>query len=288
MNYNENNQHRNDEFLKYELKGRALGAFKDPAGYYLAACFHVSFLLFVISAALCLLSLFFIIPAAVILAWSLKTLAIIVRHQNGSYFVALIVGIITIPFAITGSLWFLFGGASNTRVQQKGAVAQYREAAEQGDAEAQLCLGACYYAGKGVEKNLAEAVKWLRKAAEQGHAMAQYRLGDCYEFGESVARDIAEAIKWYRRSAEQGHAEAQCMLGCHYADGDGVEENLTEAVNWYRKAAEQGDVNAQCSLGLYLYAGKGVEKDVAEAMKWLKKAAVQGNAQAKQAVRQLS
>ncbi len=41
-------------------------------------------------------------------------------------------------------------------------------AAEQGDAQAQLNLGVCYWNGNGVAKDYAEAVKWFRKAAEQG------------------------------------------------------------------------------------------------------------------------
>ena len=51
-------------------------------------------------------------------------------------------------------------------------------AAEQGDADAQNNLGACYYHGQGVAKDYAEAVKWYNKAAEQGDAEALKRLKD--------------------------------------------------------------------------------------------------------------
>lgn len=40
--------------------------------------------------------------------------------------------------------------------------------ANAGDASAQNELGICYAKGKGVTKNLNEAIKWYRKAAEQG------------------------------------------------------------------------------------------------------------------------
>jgi len=56
------------------------------------------------------------------------------------------------------------------------AAEQYREAAEEGDAEAMINLGWCYRYGQGVEQDEKEAVKWYRKAAEQGNANAARNL----------------------------------------------------------------------------------------------------------------
>ena len=91
-------------------------------------------------------------------------------------------------------------------------VANIRNAAEQGDANAQRELGCCYENGEGVPKNMAEAVKWYRKAAEQGDSQAQFCLGFCYDSGNGVSKDIGEAVKWYRKAADQGNASAQCAL----------------------------------------------------------------------------
>ena len=88
----------------------------------------------------------------------------------------------------------------------------YREAAEQGDAEAQHNLGGCYYLGKGVPQDDTEAVKWFSKAAEQGDAEAQFTLGVCYGLGKGVLRDYTEAVKWYRKAAAQGHSSARTIL----------------------------------------------------------------------------
>ena len=160
------------------------------------------------------------------------------------------------------------------------AVKWWRKAAEQGDAQAQFNLGVCYANGDGVEKNPTEAVKWYRKAAEQGFAQAQFNLGVCYANGDGVEKNLSEAVKWYRKAAEQGYAQAQCYLGFCYAFGKGVEKNPTEAVKWYRKAAEQGDAQAQFNLGNCYAFGKGVEKNLSEAVKWYRKAAEQGHAKA--------
>jgi TPR repeat protein len=159
-------------------------------------------------------------------------------------------------------------------------VAQLREAAAQGLAQAQYDLGRCYRDGTGVRKDALEAVKWYRKAAEQGHAEAQHDLGRCYLFGQGVPKDEAEGVKWWRKAAEQGYAWAQYNLGIWYQFGQGVRVDEAEAVKWYRKAAEQGHAMAQYKLGVCYHFGRGVPVDDLEAVKWYRKAAEQGLADA--------
>ncbi len=48
--------------------------------------------------------------------------------------------------------------------------------AGQGHSEEQFELGMIYYNGEGVPRDDAEALKWFREAAEQGHAEAQFNL----------------------------------------------------------------------------------------------------------------
>ncbi len=156
----------------------------------------------------------------------------------------------------------------------------FRKAAEQGRAEAQHNLSVMYHEGKGVPQDYAEAVRWSRKAAEQGLADAQYNLGLMYAFGQGVPQDYAQAVRWYRKAAEQGQAAAQTSLGAMYANGYGVTQDHAEAVRWFRKAAEQGRAEAQYNLGFTYDFGRGVPRDNAEAVRWYRKAAEQGNARA--------
>ena len=51
-------------------------------------------------------------------------------------------------------------------------------------------------------KDYVEAVKWYRQAAEQGHAEAQYNLGCGYANGQGVARDKVEAYAWFSMAAK--------------------------------------------------------------------------------------
>jgi TPR repeat protein len=123
----------------------------------------------------------------------------------------------------------------------------------------------------------AEEVAEWRKAAERGDAVAQYSLGFCYHKGEGMAKDDVEAVKWYRKAAEQGYAVAQYSLGCRYDKGDGVLQDYVEAVKWYRKAAEQGFASAQYNLATSYRTGQGVVKDDVEAYKWYNLAAASGH-----------
>jgi TPR repeat protein len=159
-------------------------------------------------------------------------------------------------------------------------LADVRANAEKGDAVVQFNLGCCYYYGKGVAKDHAEAVKWFRKAAEQNHAQAQYNMGVCHATGQGLAKDMVEAAKWYGKAAEQNHAEAQYWLGVCYANGQGVPKNEAEAIKWYRKAAEQNHATAQNALKAYSVNGQGVVKDEVEAVNWHRKAAERGNSDA--------
>jgi len=88
---------------------------------------------------------------------------------------------------------------------------QFRKAAEQGNAEAQLQLGGIYYYANGVTRDVAEAAKWYRLAAEQGYAEAQHGLGDCYYNGKGVPQDEVLAYMWYNLAAASGFETAKSL-----------------------------------------------------------------------------
>ena len=80
----------------------------------------------------------------------------------------------------------------------------------------------------------------LVRSAEQGDASAQVSLGAMYADGRGVPQDGAAAVAWYCRAAEQGHASAQVSLGAMYADGgSGVPQNLVEGHTWLNLAASR-------------------------------------------------
>ncbi len=170
-----------------------------------------------------------------------------------------------------------------------GAVALYRQAAEQGHVRAQLSLGNIHSKGSSsVPRDDAEAARWYRKAAEQGDAQGQASLGQMYSTGLGVPRHEKEAAKWYRKAAEQGHVGAQYGLGIMYVKSARVAQDFAEGVSWLRRAAERGHVRAQSVLGdIYSKGGLGVPRDDAEAVRWYRMAAAQGDADARQSLARL-
>ena len=77
-------------------------------------------------------------------------------------------------------------------------LAAAQQAAKQGNAEAQCCLGDFYSSGLGVLQNDLMAAHWYRLAAQQGNPTALYKLGQVYEQGRGVSQDSNQALECYR------------------------------------------------------------------------------------------
>ncbi|RIA93450.1 hypothetical protein C1645_762521 [Glomus cerebriforme] len=64
--------------------------------------------------------------------------------------------------------------------------------------EAKLRYGDCLYNGKGVEKNLTEALKYFEAAAANGFKVAMYNAGKLYFNGDGVKKDEEKAINYMK------------------------------------------------------------------------------------------
>ena len=89
-----------------------------------------------------------------------------------------------------------------------------------------------YRTGQGVDQDAAEAAKWYRQAADQGHAQAQANLGFMYATGQGVEQNDTQAANWYRRAANQDDAQAQYNLALRYARGQGTPLDYGQAYMW--------------------------------------------------------
>lgn len=136
------------------------------------------------------------------------------------------------------------------KMDDRASYIEFREAAEQGHAKAQVYLAMGYDLGLGVPRNDTEAARWYRRAAEQGHAGAQSHLANMYNQGRGVSKNEAEAVRWYRRAAEQGNEYAQFNLARMYKEGRGTPKNIIRAYMWESLAAAQGHEQARHDLGI--------------------------------------
>jgi biofilm PGA synthesis N-glycosyltransferase PgaC len=152
----------------------------------------------------------------------------------------------------------------------------YLDAAEAGDAEAQVRLGQLCALTLD-PPDLTQARMWWTRAAEAGHAEAQNNLGILLAT-ELDPPEVAEAGMWWTRAAEAGHVEAQFNLGVLLATELDPPE-VAEAGMWWTRAAEAGHVEAQNNLGVLL-AEMLDPPALAEARAWYSKAAAAGDTRA--------
>jgi TPR repeat protein len=168
-------------------------------------------------------------------------------------------------------------------------VRAIEQKALEGDAEAQHDLAAIYTAGHGgVKQDFERAAMWFREASDNGIANARYNLGVLYHQGLGVKRDLGKALYWYREAATLSHPEAQYNLGIAYIEGIGTEYNAPMAASYFQRAANNGIMEAAYNLGLIYENGLLGEPDTNQALLWYKVAADQGSSDAQAAIKQLS
>ncbi len=160
----------------------------------------------------------------------------------------------------------------------KDNIDWYKRAADAGNPYAQFELAKLYIRGDGVERNPAEAARWLTAAAQTGElADAQYALGVMYDRGIGVKKSLVEATLLYQRAADQGYVLALTQVGIAHLEGRGVKKDYARARTYLERAAELGEMNAQYTLGQIYDKGLGVKKDKVQALKWFILAAQRGH-----------
>jgi hypothetical protein len=122
------------------------------------------------------------------------------------------------------------------------------------------------------------AAKIVTQAAEAGNAVAQLRLALMYDQGDGVPRSGTTAMSWYRRAAALGEPESQVQLGIDYEAGlDGFPENWDLAAKLNETSAMQGWRKGQFQFGRDFQFGMGVPQDRQQAIAWYQKAAANGD-----------
>ena len=101
--------------------------------------------------------------------------------------------------------------------------------------------------------NMAASFLVFRQAAEQGNAAAQVELASFYDptmqTKAGFPHDGTLAASWYERAALAGVAEAQRKLGLLFAKGGaGLTADTAKAKSWLQQAAAQNDADAKKAL----------------------------------------
>ena len=127
----------------------------------------------------------------------------------------------------------------------KKAFYWHKKAAEAGYSKTSLLviIGECYEDGRGVPRNVKEAVTWYKKAAGNGDEYSCYRLGEIYRSTEEL-KDDDKAFEWYKKAGEAEFSKAYFRLGECYATGTGTVKDVEKANYWFEKAASAGAFEA--------------------------------------------
>ncbi|KAJ2999220.1 hypothetical protein HDV02_003314 [Globomyces sp. JEL0801] len=135
------------------------------------------------------------------------------------------------------------------------AFEHYKKAVGQGLVGiAQSNLALCYLEGRGVEKNLKEAISLFENAAFENDSVALFMLASCYYEGEGVPKDLEKAIEYATLAANQHDQDALNFLGDCHRKGEGVPQSYEKAFGYYNTAAtdtleKPGDPTAKVNLG---------------------------------------
>lgn len=141
----------------------------------------------------------------------------------------------------------------------------FKQAAIEGFEDCIWKIAKMYHNGKGVKRDLSEAIKWYEIGANKGNKYAALTLAKLYDYDDEIENDRDKAIYWYKIAANLGLAEAQNHYGFILAQ----QELYDMAFEWYEKAAKQNYEEAIANLGYcYLY-GRGVQKDKEKARELL-------------------
>lgn len=143
-------------------------------------------------------------------------------------------------------------------------MAQHRDAAERGDAEAQYQLGLGYVTSFDFEPNPGEALNWWRKAAAQQHPESLFTLGMWHAFKHLPDGDD-EALYWFKYEHDYGSRSARAHMGVISLLDLEIPQTDTAAAMWLHQAAEHEHLGGQLLLGRMHMRGHGVPKDAEKA-----------------------
>ena len=120
--------------------------------------------------------------------------------------------------------------------------------AKKGNAEAQYKVGEMYEAGRGVDANKEEAMKWFTQAADGGSQNAKDKLLYVDMEKNGLTKDNKAEYEGLKTRAKGGNEYAQYYLGMMYSHGVGVKKNYNKADDLLGKASLAGVTAAETEL----------------------------------------
>lgn len=142
-------------------------------------------------------------------------------------------------------------------LENEKTLDELNEMANTGNVDAKAALGAIYFKGDGVDRNLQLAYRYFKEAADKGNARGLNGLGIFYEEGECVKKNIRKAFELYKQASDKGFAQAYMRTAICYEYGEGTEIDYQKAAHYYKLAGEKGVKGAYGELAMMLLFAVG-------------------------------
>ena len=144
--------------------------------------------------------------------------------------------------------WFQRGVAAYEKRQYFKALAAWKQASAQGNAEAHFRIGQLYARGEGVVQSIPDAVVWYKRAAEawprRSAISARHDLSEWRKAGTQRTRQLVQI-----GLAARQRGRATRNLHALFPNGIAVEKDLEAALRWMGAAASAGKAEAQTIVG---------------------------------------
>ena len=101
-----------------------------------------------------------------------------------------------------------------------------------------------------------------------GNSEAQYALATMFKEGRGVPKDLNEAMRLMGQASVAGNLDAMVEYAIAQFNGTGIAKNEAAAAQLFLIAARRGSPIAQDRLARILMAGRGMPADATEAIKW--------------------
>jgi TPR repeat protein len=141
------------------------------------------------------------------------------------------------------------------------AAHYFKLSTDQGHSVAQYHDAMCLLTGRGLPRDIADAIRHFTLFAENGNSDGQAVVGWMTENGISTALDLVIAARYYELSAGDSGAGAARFGRC-CQKGSGILVNFTVAAELFLRAAVFGDAVGANSLGCCLERGEGVDPNL--------------------------
>ncbi|HLP18425.1 MAG TPA: tetratricopeptide repeat protein [Bacteroidota bacterium] len=156
---------------------------------------------------------------------------------------------------------------------------------EKNDASAMYIWSALVSAKFDYQLTEPQALKLLQRSAKENHLPALIELGFCYYRGKWIARDTAQALGYWQRASELGSREARLRILAFEILSQKLVDPLL--IRELKEGEDNGSVLSQLALAYCYQNGLGVPINIAEAARLYRTCAQRGNQNGYEELKQL-